>query len=347
MCKKKLLLISSDSIHIDSYLNLIGSEFADVLLLTDPNSKSRLVQTVELNFGMKNIFSIAKTKKKLNKIISEFKPDIIHIHQANSYAWHTIRAARNKSIPIVVTAWGSDVLVLPKKNILLKRMVKYVLSNATAITADSQHVLNHIKKLIPEQNKTLLLANFGIELKNKNLEKQNIIYSNRLHQPLYRIDKIIHAFAMLIRHEQNKKWKLIIAGIGSTTEDLKKTVNTLGIKNNVEFVGWVKQEINFEYYNKAKIFVSIPTSDGTAISLLEAMECGCYPVVSDIPSNQEWIEDGVNGKLVNTIDASFFENVVEEDFVTAQQLNKKIIEERATKTINKKKFLDLYESILK
>jgi glycosyltransferase involved in cell wall biosynthesis len=28
------------------------------------------------------------------------------------------------------------------------------------------------------------------------------------------------------------------------------------------------------------------------------MACGLFPIVSDIPANREWIEDGVNGCLV-------------------------------------------------
>ncbi|MFQ6061284.1 MAG: glycosyltransferase, partial [Thermoplasmata archaeon] len=37
---------------------------------------------------------------------------------------------------------------------------------------------------------------------------------------------------------------------------------------------------------------------GTSASLLEAMACGLFPVVSDIPANRAWIEDGKNGFLV-------------------------------------------------
>ena len=39
-------------------------------------------------------------------------------------------------------------------------------------------------------------------------------------------------------------------------------------------------------------------SDGASLSLLEAMACGLPVVVSDIPANREWVEEGVNGVLV-------------------------------------------------
>ena len=48
-------------------------------------------------------------------------------------------------------------------------------------------------------------------------------------------------------------------------------------------------------FRKNWIYVSASRSDGTSISLLEAMSAGMICVISDFPSNKEWIEDGVNG----------------------------------------------------
>lgn len=43
--------------------------------------------------------------------------------------------------------------------------------------------------------------------------------------------------------------------------------------------------------------VSPSSHDGTPNTLLEAMACGCLPVVGDVASLHEWIEDGKNGPL--------------------------------------------------
>ena len=37
------------------------------------------------------------------------------------------------------------------------------------------------------------------------------------------------------------------------------------------------------------------TSDALSVSLLEAMSFGCIPIVSDLPDNREWVENGING----------------------------------------------------
>jgi glycosyltransferase involved in cell wall biosynthesis len=53
---------------------------------------------------------------------------------------------------------------------------------------------------------------------------------------------------------------------------------------------------------KAQVYVSPSVHDGTPNSLLEAMACGCFPVVGNIESLQEWITHGVNGLLVDATD---------------------------------------------
>ena len=51
--------------------------------------------------------------------------------------------------------------------------------------------------------------------------------------------------------------------------------------------------------DRTKIYISNTKSDGTSLSLMEAMACGAIPVVSNILSNRSWILDGVNGFLFN------------------------------------------------
>jgi glycosyltransferase involved in cell wall biosynthesis len=52
-------------------------------------------------------------------------------------------------------------------------------------------------------------------------------------------------------------------------------------------------------FQSARVVVSPSTHDGTPNTLLEAMACGCYPVVGDIEALREWITPGVNGALVD------------------------------------------------
>jgi len=342
---RKLLLISSNTIHTYKYLQLVEDYFDEVLLITNEKSTIYDYPTVELSFKLKikNLFS---TVRGIKKQITSFQPNIIHVHQANSYAFFALLASRKSSIPIVLTAWGSDVLLLPKINVLLKKMVQFNLRNADFLTCDSTFMAQEMEKFVTLKNK-ILVANFGIDVTPVNCPKENIIYSNRLHKKLYRVDKIIEAFARFKQNNERKDWCLVVAATGTETDNLKKKASSLGLTNDIDFVGWIQKEDNEQWYSKAKIWVSIPESDATSISLLEAMACGSIPVVSDLPANREWIQSGVNGIVVEDLDSDFISEALTLNQSNAIEINKKRIEQDGTKESNRAKFLQLYKIILK
>ena len=55
-------------------------------------------------------------------------------------------------------------------------------------------------------------------------------------------------------------------------------------------------------FRQTMIAVSPTEHDGTPNTLLEAMASGCFPIAGDLESIREWIDDGVNGLLVNAAD---------------------------------------------
>lgn len=210
-------------------------------------------------------------------------------------------------------------------------MVQFNLRHADSFTSDSTFMADEMRKLVSEKKLEILIANFGIEFLDLKLPKENIIYSNRLHKKLYRIDKVILGFKKFLDNSKDKTWKLIIAATGEETDALKLLVEQLGINEQVQFAGWVNKVQNAEFYSNAKIFVSIPESDATAISLLEAMAYGCVPVLSDLPANREWIEDGKNGIIINLLEENLFVHALKLNLAEVASYNRKIIEEKGTK----------------
>ena len=342
---KKLLIIGSNSIHVYNYINLVKDYFDEIILITNKKREGTDVKTIELDFHLK-LSSRLKTVAKIKNLIQEYAPSIIHIHQVNSYAYYSLLAARKSSVPKILTAWGSDILLSPKNSFLLKKMVQFNLRHADFFTSDSEFMAEEMRSLLPKRKLDILIANFGIEIIEKDLLKENIIYSNRLHKKLYQIESVINAFKLFLENSIDKSWKLVIAATGEETNNLKSMVEHLNLKGNVEFVGWVDQEKNVEYYSKARLFVSIPESDATSISLLEAMAYGCIPVLSDLPANREWIDDGKNGIIVNSPSENIFERALKLNISEVASINKRIIIEKGTKVANKKKFIQLYDHLL-
>jgi L-malate glycosyltransferase len=339
-----LILVGSNSIHLVHYANLVENYFNQIYLITDQEEGPWKNPLLVTSFSLRNPLNLFKTVHAIRQSLKKIQPAFVHVHQANSFAWYTSIALRGLNIPWVLTVWGSDVLIAPHRSWWLKQMLLSNLNHAHAITADSKELCTQVNLMVRNKQKTILLANFGVAIDPLPLEKEKLIYSNRLHKPLYRIDRIIQAFNEL--HHKDPRWQLVIAASGEQTAYLKKMARSAEAADHIHFTGWINQSEQIEYYSKALLYVSLPESDGTSSSLLEAMACGCIPVVSDLPANREWIDDMVNGVLVAEDDPDFFGRALDLDQCSVEQINREIIRNRGSRKVNAAKFIQLYQSLI-
>ncbi|HFU74690.1 MAG TPA: glycosyltransferase [Arcobacter sp.] len=339
---KKLLLVGSNSIHVYNFINLVKENFDNVLLLTNEINLNEDVRSIEVDFslGIKSVSTI----KKIRSIIQDFQPSVVHVQQANTYLFLTALALKKQNVPLVLTAWGSDILINPHKSFLLKKMLQYSLNDVQVITADSNHVLKSTQALVSKKL-SLYNVNFGIDMKAcDNIKKENIVYSNRLHKELYNIDKVILSFSKFIQTHDN--WKLVLAGSGDQTEVLKSLVQRLQIDKHVDFVGFLSQEENHAYYCQSKIYISIPRSDSISISLVEAMLYGCVPFVSNLEANRELIEDCKNGFIEEDLENIDFEKFMQIDRSYFKQTRERL-KVVFSKEYNQNQYFEIYEKVLK
>ncbi|MEX1000587.1 MAG: glycosyltransferase family 4 protein [Crocinitomicaceae bacterium] len=339
---RRLLLVgpSTGAVHLENYYNLIQDYFDQILIITTHPIDYCDFEIVDFSF--KSPLKIISQIRRMRAIMNDFNPGLIHVHQVGTGGYLAAQANKKK-YPLVVTAWGSDVLLLPKQGVLKKHVVKRVLMDATIITVDANFMADTIRNLGIKNE--IQVANFGIVLKDiENPEKQNIIYSNRLHKDLYNIDLILKGFSKFVKLHPD--WKLIVAAKGSNTEKLKQIAQNLLSKDQYEFIGFVDQDTNLKMYQKAKIWVSVPDSDGTAISLLEAMGYGCIPVTSDLPANREWINDNENGIIVKNDLSEALEKALQLDHDQLAKYNESLVKNKATKKVNREIFVEIYNKIL-
>ncbi len=298
------------------------------------------------NFSLRKPWLISRNISVIRGHIKSFNPDIIHVQQAGTEAWLTLKASEGTGIPVIIAAWGSDILISPKRGYLYRKMLEYILGNGDAFTCDSAYVASVMQEMSGRRNLDVKVVNFGINIDIKEAAKEKIIYSNRLHKGLYNLDRILIAFKAFLEDNNNNDWRLVMAGDGEQTHYLQCLASELGIDNHVEFPGWVDKAVNSEYYSRASIFVSIPSSDATAISLLEAMAAGCIPVLSNLPANHEWVIDGYNGIIVTGFTGNFLQRAMDLDQLKVASINSEIIEKKGTKEANRKVFIELYKKFL-
>jgi len=329
MKNKYLILSDGKSSHTLKWAKEL-SRYYDLYLITlnGYNDKILLYINIEKIYVLnENVNSMGGNYKLLLKyfdikrIVASVKPDFLNAHYLSSYG---ILAAlvlkNNKNTKLIQSTWGTDILVTPFSNRIRLLMAKFALNQANLITSDSYFMSDKIREIC--KNTHILTFPFGldrVDLISKIDKDENLIFSNRALSKNYNIDKIIIWFSKL----ENKSLKLIVANDGEMKSELINLVSKLRLKHRVEFVGFLNKNEQEHYYKIAKYYISIPSSDSTAVSLLEAMSFGCYPILSNLPANREWIIDGLNG--------SFFSNSFKIECIddTVSLINRKIIDKKA------------------
>lgn len=347
----RVLLISSNSIHLYNYYTLIKGAIESIDIITDSRKPefdygNNTVHYV--NFSFRKGFFFNKEIKAVEKIIRDRNIDIVHAHQAVTHAYIAAKAVKKTKTPLIVTIWGSDILLVPRKSIFHKLMSRYILKKASHLTMDAAFLQDHMEEIARRKLQSTIVT-YGVDIPDKvNItDKEDIFYSNRLLEPIYNIDLIINTFSNFVSSKEYNGYKLVIAGNGSLEQSMKELAEKKNIADQVIFAGWLNKEQNHEFYQKTRFFVSVPESDGTSVSLLEAMAYGCIPIVSDLPANREWVKDGYNGIIAKPGDQNFMNNCLILDFEKIPELNHREIAERAGKNSTLNTFINLYKTVLR
>ena len=295
------------SVHIVRWLSFFKSRGHEVHLLSEQPAKEDGIVWHNLT-GILNVsgfkgLRLLKRIRRIKRLVAEIKPDLIHAHYLFPYGlWAGVSGLR----PLVLSVWGSDVYI-DAKNPVRRMLVRPVLSRADLVTADSEDLCRAAVNIGAPPEKTEYFP-WGVDTKmfmpgRKNIARKQlgidrgpVIISTRNLEKLYNIDEVISAMPEIIRHFPEAK--LMILGAGSMEEKLKNMVKEKGLSGAVVFAGQKQFHQMPDYFSAADLFISIPSSDATSMSLLEAMSSGLAIIASDLPSNREWIKNGWNGRIV-------------------------------------------------
>ena len=97
--------------------------------------------------------------------------------------------------------------------------------------------------------------------------------------------------------------RLGLLGAGPQEERIRARIRELHLEALVCCPGMLAAPELRRWLAAADIYLATPPSDGTSVSLLEAMLYRLPVVVTDNPGNREWVTDGINGYLVPANDA--------------------------------------------
>jgi glycosyltransferase involved in cell wall biosynthesis len=297
-------------------------------------------------------------------IVRKENPDIVHGHFIHQYGWLAALVGRH---PLVVTAWGTDILNLPVSSRVKigKYLTRYALRKADLLTATSAHLKSEMIRLGASADKVHVVF-WGVDTDRfkpgadtnelrKKLEietNQTVILSNRNQSELYNNDVVIEAMSKVLK--AFPRTILILQNSGGHLEPkLKSLADKLAIEKSVRFLPQFPHEELASLYAMADIYVSVPSWDAGPVSLKEAMMCGAVPVISDLPGPREWVEDEINGKIVPIRDSEKLAEAISDLLLDKDKCfrfameNIRLIKENAAHIDQMKKMESLYRVLIK
>jgi len=235
---------------------------------------------------------------RARRLIRHLGPDIIHAHYASSAG---LMAWLSGYRPYAVTIHGSD-LIDRSKTRIGRAVLRRVLGGAALVNPVAGHMLELLGRLRVPQERILVLP-FGIDLQGfpyqprKDLFRDGIrlVCNRSLGALTYDIPTVLRAVAEARR--LGRRVFLSLPATGRLAPELKQLAADLGIADAVAFGSGYRNDEVPAMLAAHDVYVSASLWDGASLSLMEAMACGAFPVVSDIPANLEWLRDGETALL--------------------------------------------------
>lgn len=291
--------------------------------------------------------------KSLRRLLNINSIDCLHCHQYTPWVYGTLAAAGTQT-KVIFTEHGR---FYPDSSSWKRRIVNPILlkltDSVTTISKATRQALDEFEYIPESSTKVIYNGINPLHVDNKSVEslKQGLVDNNdtKVIGTIARLDPIknqtmmLHAFTRVLNHHPNTK--LLIVGDGEERARLESTVTELKISTNVIFTGYITDPS--EYLAVMDIFLLSSLSEGTSMTLLEAMSLSKPCVVTDAGGNAEIIEHGVNGLVTPNNDAEAFAKAISSLLSTDLSAMKKAAKERFEQLFTADKMADSYQAIYK
>jgi glycosyltransferase involved in cell wall biosynthesis len=304
--------------------------------------------------------TFAHFQPEFQGLIEDIAPDLIHAGPIQSCGYLT---TLSRFHPWLLTSWGSDILFAAQRSQEWEQATQMALSSADGFFCDCDTVRAKAKQFadIPDSRivqfpwgiKKGLFAPVGPLLSEDEWEREpgtHLFISTRSWEPLYGVNTLLEAFRQAYRLDSSLR--LLLLGNGSEAGKMLEFVEVHGLSRVVRTLNPRVGEEMPKWFRAADTYISCAQSDGTSVSLLEAMATGLPLIVTDIPSNREWVVEGSNGWLAPANSAEkFADRMLRASRLSREQRslfserNRRLVDERADWDRNFPRLLEMYERI--
>lgn len=251
------------------------------------------------NLHLKKFWLTLSDLRFVRSVLEKYQIDILHSHFLGANVWY---GALSGFHPHVVTVMGGDVTGenwRPNRSIQDRILTPYALRNADAITAWSTMLARRVEpftregtivdvvhggvdlaKFCPSHEPSHLRDKLGIPADAR------LIFSPRLMRPLYNIDCIAQAAGIVGEKRSDVYFLLALPSVildNAYYELVQDILKENAATERVRFLPSIDHTEMPDFYRLADVTVSIPSTDGTPMAVLESMACGTPTVIGALP----------------------------------------------------------------
>ncbi len=365
-----LYLTDNGSVHNRRFLEKLVSAGCEVwswnLTATEPseNGFPSSVQSVTSTKSVSRGASPDQYRELLpqfRSVVERLQPALVHAGPIQSCGY---LAALANFHPMLLMSWGSDLLTESERNPEWKRATEFALLQADAFFCDCDTVRKRASSFRVFSDSQIVQFPWGLKRgifsptgplpcgdRFARRAGTTTFIHTRSYDPLYGTDVLLDAF--LRAQRVNHSLRLLLLGSGSQSKSIRNYVQDHDLNDAVVMMGSQPAEELPMWFRAADAYISCARSDGTSVSLLEAMATGLPMVVTDIPSNREWVAEPENGWLAPPGSAEGVAdrmmraaNLGPKERNTISERNQRLVAERADWDKNFLRLLQMYERLV-
>jgi len=238
---------------------------------------------------------------KLVEIIKTYSLDIVHAHYAvpNATSAYLAKKICDDVVKVVTTLHGTD-SYLVGRHPSYKAVTEFSIQHSDALTAVSEYLKERTVAEFDISKEIRVIPNFVDPQRFRKLKKreeQKIVCHSSNFRLIKRVPDIVKAFEIISKEIE---CKLLFIGDGPERSQVEDMAKDLGISENTEFLGNVRNVE--EILGTSDLFLLPSEDESFGLAALEAMSCEVPVVASNVGGLKELISHGVDGYLIKVGD---------------------------------------------
>jgi glycosyltransferase involved in cell wall biosynthesis len=241
-------------------------------------------------------------------LLNEIQPGLVHALRIPFEGM--LAVVTPPHIPLLVSIWGNDLTLHARGSFMMAAQTRRVLRRANGLLADTRRDIRLASEWGLASSTPTLIVPGGGGIRPDEIERESrsvallcllpdgpLVVNSRGQRPgSLRQDVFFQAIPLVL--QEIPQAQFVCPSLAGDAES-ERWIERLRIQPNTHLWPRLERAQLWTLFRQAQVFVSPSIHDGIPNSLLEAMACGCFPVVGDIESLREWVHPGVNGLLVD------------------------------------------------